>query len=190
MPQQQTLVPAQAHRDSSIAGLSSHYEWYHEGCWYRHAKDFHWHVQSVHSAHERLSNHQRECRSRRSNGHGNCAQQDCSSRVESRRHIQTHNGRYVIRLQAEEKKLPNYNANYLLNRRPVHRRFRKKTGDDDMPGHVKSSLMGVSLNIPITNGRLALGTWQGVYLNEHRDKGGWGGGHARNILITLQGQGK
>jgi secondary thiamine-phosphate synthase enzyme len=38
-------------------------------------------------------------------------------------------------------------------------------GDDDMPGHVKSSLMGVSLQIPITNGRLALGTWQGIYLN-------------------------
>eukprot|EP00527_Entomoneis_sp_CCMP2396_P004376 CAMPEP_0198144078 /NCGR_PEP_ID=MMETSP1443-20131203/12823_1 /TAXON_ID=186043 /ORGANISM="Entomoneis sp., Strain CCMP2396" /LENGTH=161 /DNA_ID=CAMNT_0043807417 /DNA_START=297 /DNA_END=782 /DNA_ORIENTATION=+ len=60
-------------------------------------------------------------------------------------------------------------------------------GDDDMPGHVKSSMMGVSLNIPITNGRLALGTWQGIYLNEHRDQGGWGGGHARNIVITLQG---
>jgi hypothetical protein len=37
-----------------------------------------------------------------------------------------------------------------------------------MPGHVKSSLMGVSLNVPITDGRLALGTWQGIYLNEHR----------------------
>eukprot|EP00544_Gedaniella_sp_CCMP2646_P014655 CAMPEP_0202500652 /NCGR_PEP_ID=MMETSP1361-20130828/33754_1 /ASSEMBLY_ACC=CAM_ASM_000849 /TAXON_ID=210615 /ORGANISM="Staurosira complex sp., Strain CCMP2646" /LENGTH=154 /DNA_ID=CAMNT_0049133165 /DNA_START=85 /DNA_END=549 /DNA_ORIENTATION=- len=61
-------------------------------------------------------------------------------------------------------------------------------GDDDMPGHVKSSLMGVSLTIPITKGRLALGTWQGIYLNEHRNQGGWGGGHARNIVITLQGQ--
>ena len=61
-------------------------------------------------------------------------------------------------------------------------------GDDDMPGHVKSSIMGVSLNIPIQNGRLALGTWQGIYLNEHRDQGGWGGGHTRRILITLQGQ--
>lgn len=61
-------------------------------------------------------------------------------------------------------------------------------GDDDMPGHVKSSIMGVSLNIPISNGKLALGTWQGVYLNEHRDQGGWGGGHARHIVITLQGQ--
>ncbi|KAL7543161.1 hypothetical protein ACHAXR_012462 [Thalassiosira sp. AJA248-18] len=61
-------------------------------------------------------------------------------------------------------------------------------GEDDMPGHVKSSLMGPSLNIPIRNGRLALGTWQGIYLNEHRDQGGWGGGHTRNIIITLQGQ--
>jgi secondary thiamine-phosphate synthase enzyme len=63
-------------------------------------------------------------------------------------------------------------------------------GDDDMPGHVKSSLMGVSLNIPIRNGKLALGTWQGVYLNEHRDQGGWGGGHKRSIIVTLQGVGK
>ena len=62
-------------------------------------------------------------------------------------------------------------------------------GDDDMPGHVKSSMMGVSLNIPITDGRLALGTWQGIYLNEHRNQGGWGGGHTRKIVITLQGKG-
>jgi len=61
-------------------------------------------------------------------------------------------------------------------------------GDDDMPGHVKSSLMGPSLNVPIKNGRLALGTWQGIYLNEHRDQGGWGGGHSRHIIITIQGQ--
>jgi secondary thiamine-phosphate synthase enzyme len=63
-------------------------------------------------------------------------------------------------------------------------------GEDDMPGHVKSSIMGVSLAIPIQNGRLALGTWQGVYLNEHRDQGGWGNGHQRTILITLHGQSK
>jgi secondary thiamine-phosphate synthase enzyme len=67
--------------------------------------------------------------------------------------------------------------------------FRHTTeGDDDMPGHVKSSLMGASLNIPIRHGRLALGTWQGIYLNEHRDQGGYGGGHTRNIIVTLQGQ--
>jgi secondary thiamine-phosphate synthase enzyme len=63
-------------------------------------------------------------------------------------------------------------------------------GDDDMPGHVKSSLMGVSLNIPIQKGKLALGSWQGIYLNEHRDQGGWGGGHQRRIVITLQGKGQ
>ena len=42
-------------------------------------------------------------------------------------------------------------------------------GEDDMPAHMKSSLFGSSLNIPITNGRLNLGTWQGIYLNEHRN---------------------
>ena len=42
-------------------------------------------------------------------------------------------------------------------------------GPDDMPAHFKSSMFGVSLNIPITRGRLNLGTWQGIYLNEHRD---------------------
>ena len=65
----------------------------------------------------------------------------------------------------------------------------KMEGDDDMPGHVKSSLMGPSLNIPIRDGRLGLGTWQGIYLNERRDQGGWGGGHTRRIIITIQGQG-
>jgi hypothetical protein len=53
----------------------------------------------------------------------------------------------------------------------------------------QSSLMGPSLDIPIRDGRLALGTWQGIYLNEHRDQGGWGGGHNRRIILTLQGQG-
>jgi len=53
-------------------------------------------------------------------------------------------------------------------------------GDDDMPAHVKSSLMGPSLTIPITNGRLALGTWQGIYLCEFRN---WGG--SRKITITV-----
>ncbi len=54
-------------------------------------------------------------------------------------------------------------------------------GDDDMPAHIKSSLMGCQLTIPITNGKLALGTWQGVYLCEHRDQP-----HHRNIILTLQ----
>lgn len=58
-------------------------------------------------------------------------------------------------------------------------------GPDDMPAHVKSSLMGVSLNIPITDGQLNLGTWQGIWLNEHRDYGG-----SRKIVVTLQGEKK
>lgn len=56
-------------------------------------------------------------------------------------------------------------------------------GADDMPAHLKSSLLGVSLNIPIQAGRLALGTWQGIYLGEHRDYGG-----ARKLLVTLNGE--
>jgi secondary thiamine-phosphate synthase enzyme len=52
-----------------------------------------------------------------------------------------------------------------------------------MPAHVKSSLMGPSLTVPIRKGTLALGTWQGIYLNEHRNAGG-----PRTIIITLQGQ--
>ncbi|MFW5789278.1 MAG: secondary thiamine-phosphate synthase enzyme YjbQ [Spirochaetota bacterium] len=53
-------------------------------------------------------------------------------------------------------------------------------GPDDMPAHAKSSLVGVSLTVPITDGRLALGTWQGVYLCEHRDRS-----HARSIVVTV-----
>jgi secondary thiamine-phosphate synthase enzyme len=56
-------------------------------------------------------------------------------------------------------------------------------GLDDMPAHVKSSLMGPSLTIPIQHGRLALGTWQGIYLTEFRNYGG-----PRTILVTVQGQ--
>jgi secondary thiamine-phosphate synthase enzyme len=55
-------------------------------------------------------------------------------------------------------------------------------GPDDMPAHFKSSLFGVSLNIPITNGHLNLGTWQGIYLNEHRDYPS-----LREIVITIWG---
>jgi secondary thiamine-phosphate synthase enzyme len=56
-------------------------------------------------------------------------------------------------------------------------------GDDDMPAHIKSSLLDTSLLIPITNGKPALGTWQGIYLCEHRDRGG-----SRNIVITAWGE--
>ena len=55
-------------------------------------------------------------------------------------------------------------------------------GPDDMPAHIKSSFIGVSLSIPIQDGCLALGTWQGIYLCEHRDHGG-----SRKILATIQG---
>ena len=55
-------------------------------------------------------------------------------------------------------------------------------GPDDMPAHIKSSLMGASVQIPISAGRLNLGTWQGIYLCEHRNHGG-----ARSIVITVLG---
>lgn len=55
-------------------------------------------------------------------------------------------------------------------------------GSDDMPAHIKSSLMGASIDIPITNGKLNLGTWQGIYLCEHRNHRG-----SRNIVITAFG---
>jgi secondary thiamine-phosphate synthase enzyme len=56
-------------------------------------------------------------------------------------------------------------------------------GADDMPAHVKASLMGSSLTVPISGGRLGLGTWQGIYLCEHRDRGG-----TRSLLVTLNGE--
>lgn len=52
-----------------------------------------------------------------------------------------------------------------------------------MPAHVKSTISGVSLNIPVTKGKLALGTWQGIWLMEYRSHA-----HTRNIIITMQGQ--
>ena len=55
-------------------------------------------------------------------------------------------------------------------------------GADDMPAHIKSSLMGTSIQIPITNGKLNLGIWQGIYLCEHRDHGG-----VRSLVITVMG---
>ena len=56
-------------------------------------------------------------------------------------------------------------------------------GPDDMPAHVKASLLGPSLSLPIASGRLALGTSQGIYLCEHRDRGG-----ARSLLATVLGE--
>ncbi len=55
-------------------------------------------------------------------------------------------------------------------------------GDDDMPAHIKSSLFGCELTIPISKGHLALGTWQGIYLNEHRDYA-----HTRRLVLTVSG---
>lgn len=56
-------------------------------------------------------------------------------------------------------------------------------GADDMPAHVKASMMGASVMIPIGSRRLQLGTWQGIYLCEHRDHGG-----SRSIVVTLHGE--
>ncbi len=56
-------------------------------------------------------------------------------------------------------------------------------GADDMPAHLKSSLLGAELTLPITNGRFNLGTWQGIYLCEARNHGG-----TRHLVITLQGE--
>ena len=56
-------------------------------------------------------------------------------------------------------------------------------GPDDMPAHLKAAMLGSSVTIPITNGRLALGTWQGIYLCEHRNYG-----EARKLVITAWGE--
>ncbi len=55
-------------------------------------------------------------------------------------------------------------------------------GADDMPAHIKASLMGTSLQIPITNGKLNMGIWQGIYLCEHRNHGG-----SRSLVVTILG---
>ena len=55
-------------------------------------------------------------------------------------------------------------------------------GADDMPAHIKAALLGPSLTLPVSRGRLALGTWQGIYLCEHRDRGG-----PRSVVATLNG---
>ncbi len=56
-------------------------------------------------------------------------------------------------------------------------------GPDDMPAHIKASMMGSSVLVPIADGRLRLGTWQGVYLCEHRDRGG-----SRRVVVTIHGE--
>lgn len=68
---------------------------------------------------------------------------------------------------------------------PENQPYYKHTteGPDDMPAHIKSSLTGTSLQIPITDGELNLGTWQGIYLCEHRNKGG-----SRKLVLTAYGE--
>lgn len=56
-------------------------------------------------------------------------------------------------------------------------------GPDDMPAHLKASLLGNSVTVPVSNGQLNLGSWQGIYLGEHRDYGG-----SRTLVLTLQGE--
>jgi secondary thiamine-phosphate synthase enzyme len=56
-------------------------------------------------------------------------------------------------------------------------------GDDDMPAHIKAALFGPTLTLPVSRGRLALGTWQGIYLCEHRDRGG-----TRSLVMTAWGE--
>ncbi len=58
----------------------------------------------------------------------------------------------------------------------------KYEGSDDMPAHLKASLLGSSVSVPITNGRLHLGTWQGIYLCEHRDRAS-----GRSLVLTAYG---
>ena len=68
---------------------------------------------------------------------------------------------------------------------PENQPYYKHTleGQDDMPAHLKASLLGSSVSIPITSGKLALGTWQGIYLCEHRNHGG-----NRTLVATIQGK--
>lgn len=56
-------------------------------------------------------------------------------------------------------------------------------GPDDLPAHLKSSILGSSLNIPVADGQTRLGTWQGIYLCEHRNSGG-----SRRLVVTIQGE--
>lgn len=70
---------------------------------------------------------------------------------------------------------------------PENQPYYKHTleGPDDMPAHIKSSLTGTSVQVPVTNGKLNLGTWQGIYLCEHRNHGG-----SRKLVLTAYGEEK
>ena len=75
--------------------------------------------------------------------------------------------------------------NYFNNAVPENQSYYSHVneGSDDLPAHLKASILGSSLDIPITNGQLNLGTWQGIYLGEHRNHGG-----SRRVVVTLQGE--
>lgn len=75
--------------------------------------------------------------------------------------------------------------NHMNHMVPEDQPYYKHTieGPDDMPAHIKASLMGTSVQIPVTNGKLNLGTWQGIYLCEHRNHGG-----SRKLVLTVWGQ--
>ena len=77
--------------------------------------------------------------------------------------------------------MENYFNKFVPEEEPYYLHTSK--GKDDMPAHIKSSLLGSGITIPITNGRLNLGTWQGIYLNEHRDKA-----QERTIVVTIMGK--
>jgi secondary thiamine-phosphate synthase enzyme len=77
--------------------------------------------------------------------------------------------------------LESHFSTFVPERAPYYRHDYE--GDDDMPAHIKSSLLGSSVTIPVTQGRLNLGIWQGVILCEHRNQGG-----RRTVVATLQGQ--
>lgn len=75
----------------------------------------------------------------------------------------------------------NYFSRAVPENEPYYRH--RDEGPDDLPAHLKSSILGNSLNIPIANGRPELGTWQGIYLCEHRNRGG-----SRRLVVTIQGE--
>ena len=71
--------------------------------------------------------------------------------------------------------------NFVPERAPYYQHTYE--GDDDMPAHIKASLLGNSLSLPISNGRLNIGIWQGIYLGEHRNHAG-----SRSIVATINGE--
>lgn len=77
--------------------------------------------------------------------------------------------------------LESYFSRSVAEREPYFRHTLE--GDDDMPAHIKSILIGAELTIPLSKGQLALGTWQGIYLCEHRNHGG-----SRTVVVTIHGE--